>query len=240
MNPDDRPQEVALARFAVIATLVTRTLSRPEATSIRAVLLAMPHPFPGGRERRIARRTLNRWVLAYMQALPKGTVVALNALAPQGRDDKGKPRVFKPEELEEAIRLRTELTTRSTALLIEHLGNGDLKEATLAYHLRQVGATRKAIGKTERACPRYEAAHVNATWQSDVKDGLWLPNPLDPTRMMEVHLVGFIDDHLAHSSEGSPRFVRSGPSARMASSRTANGISRNPCLACSTPGRRQP
>ena len=210
MTPDDHPQEVALARFAVIATLVTRTLSRAGATATRAVLLAMLHPFPGG-ERRITRRTLNRWTLAYTTALPNGTVAALNALAPIGRDDKGKPRVFKEEDLEEAIRLRTELTTRSTALLIEHLGNDKLKEATLAYHLRQRHATRKTIGKTGRACPRYEARQVNDTWQSDVKDGLSLPDPLDPTRFKEVHLIGFIDDHSRFVTHGEWYFKESVP-----------------------------
>ena len=156
MNPDDHPQEVALARFAVIATLVTRPLSHPEASATRGALLAMSHAFPDG-ERRIARRTLNRWVLAYMDALPKGTVAALNALAPQGRSDKGKPRVFTETDLEDAIRLRQELTTRSTSLLIEHLGQeGKLKEATLAYHLRQRGATWSYPGFMDRSLKRVD------------------------------------------------------------------------------------
>ena len=210
MTPDDHPQEVALARFAVIATLVTRKLSRAEASVTRAALLAMPHSFPNG-ERKIARRTLNRWTLAYLTALPNGTVAALNALAPQGRDDKGKPRVFDEKDLEEAIRLRTELSTRSTALLIEHLGEGKVKEATLAYHLRRRGATRKAIGKTGRAFPRYEAPEVNATWQSDVKDGLWIPDPLEPSRFKEVHLIGFIDDHSRLVTHGEWYFKESLP-----------------------------
>lgn len=210
MSPEEHQQEMALARFAAIAPLVTRPLSRAELSDIRGALLAVAHPFPQG-ERRVSGRTLNRWVSAYLGALPLGAVAALNALAPQGRSDKGVPRVFDETDIEEAIRLRRELTTRSTALLVEHLGNGSLKEATLAYHLRQRGATKKAISKTTRAFPRYEAASVNATWQSDVKDGLWLPDPLDPKRRKEVHLMGFIDDHSRLVTHGEWYFKESLP-----------------------------
>lgn len=194
MTPESHHQEVALARFAAIAGLVSRPMNAAELTRARAAVLAMTHPFPTG-ERHVSRRTLNRWINAYLAALPEGTVAALNALVPQERADKGKPRVFKEADLDEAIRLRRELTTRSTALLVEHLGKAAPKEATLAYHMRKRGATRKAIESGGRAFPRYEAPFVNRTWQSDVKDGLWVKDPLDPTRRKEAHLIGFIDDH---------------------------------------------
>lgn len=209
MTPNEQQQEVALARFAVIACLVNRPLGRSELADTRAALLAMTHPLPGG-DRRISRRTLNRWVHAYLAALPSGAVAALNALAPEERSDKGKPRVFKETDLEEAIRLRQELTTRSTALIVEHLG-GKVKVPTLAYHLRKHGATKKAIEKSGRAFPRYEAKAPNTTWQSDVKDGLWLPDPLDPTRRKEVHLMGFIDDHSRLVTHGEWYFKESLP-----------------------------
>lgn len=210
MTPEPHHQEVALARFAAIAGLVSRPMNVAELARARAAVLSMTHPFPGG-ERRISRRTLNRWINAYLAALPDGPVAALNALVPQERADKGKPRVFKEADLDEAIRLRRELTARSTALLVQHLGKGAPKEATLAYHLRKRGATRKAIESTGRAYPRYEAPAVNRTWQSDVKDGLWLPDPLDPTRKKEVHLIGFIDDHSRLVTHGEWYFKESLP-----------------------------
>jgi transposase InsO family protein len=211
MSPEPHHQEVALARFATIAALVSRPMNAAEIARARAAVLAMTHPFPGG-ERRLSRRTLNRWLNAYRAALPDGPVAALNALVPQEREDKGRPRVFKEADLEEAIRLRRELTARSTALLVQHLGEDAPKEATLAYHLRKRGATRKAIeGRGGRAYPRYEAPAVNKTWQSDVKDGLSLPDPLDPSRWKEVHLIGFIDDHSRLVTHGEWYFKESLP-----------------------------
>lgn len=192
---DSHQQAVAIARFAVIAPLVTRRLSPPETQAVRSHILKQRHTLPGSDEGlHISARTLRRWLQAYREALPGGTVAALAALAPQGRSDKGKPRVFDETVVTEAIALRQELATRSTTILVEHIG-GKVKESTLAYHLRQRGATRKAIAGTSRAFPRYEAEGPNVTWQSDVKDGFWLPDPTDPTRMREVHLMGFLDDY---------------------------------------------
>ena len=32
-------------------------------------------------------------------------------------------------------------------------------------------------------------------WQSDMSDGLWLPDPADPGKNRKCYLHGFIDDH---------------------------------------------
>lgn len=211
MTFNEHQQAVAIARFAVIAPLVTRPLSPPESEAARRAILAVPHHFPGtGEPKLVSRRTLGRWVAAYKAALPNGTVAALSALAPQGRSDKGKPRVFDAAILDEAVKLRQELATRSTAVLVEHVG-GAVNEATLAYHLRKRGATRKAIAATSRAFPRYEAEGPNVTWQSDVKDGFYLPDPTDPHRKREVHLMGFLDDHSRLIPHGEFYFKESLP-----------------------------
>lgn len=211
MTFDKHQQEVAIARFAVIAPLVTRPLSPPELTDARRAILAVSHAFPGTDERkRISARTLGRWVSAYQAALPQGTIAALEALAPQGRSDKGQPRVFSEEVLEEAVRLRHELNTRSTADILAHLKNGP-KEATLAYHLRRRGATRKAIAAKGQAFGRYEAPAVNATWQSDVTEGFWLPDPTDPNKRRQVYLMGFLDDHSRLVTHGEWYFKESLP-----------------------------
>ena len=43
--------------------------------------------------------------------------------------------------------------------------------------------------------PDYEHARPNACWQSDLSDGLWLPDPTDPARHRKCYLHAFIDDH---------------------------------------------
>lgn len=210
MNDTQRAQEMALARFAVIAALVTRPLNAAEAAAIRQSLLEATHLFPGERPRRITERTLRRWVAAYKGAVGQGTIAALNALYPQPRGDRGVPRVFKPEVIEEAIVLRKELATRTTETLLQHLKDAP-KEATLAYHLRQRGVTRALLKAQSRAYPRYEAAAPNVTWQSDVMDGFYLPDPTDPTKFKETHLMGFLDDHSRLIAHGEWYFKESLP-----------------------------
>ena len=211
MTFDEQQQAVAIARFAIIAPLVTRLLSPPDFTAARRCVLSEPHPYPGSAEWKcVSERTLGRWLRAYHDALPHGTVAALAALAPQGRSDRGKPRVFSAAILEEAVRLRQELATRSTANLVGHL-EVPVKVATLAYHLRMRGFTRKAIAASSRAFPRYEAPAPNVTWQSDVKDGFWLPDPTEPSRKREVHLMGFLDDYSRLVTHGEFYFKESLP-----------------------------
>ena len=130
----DHAQEVALARFAAIAPLVCRKLAPAEFRTVRAAILAQTYTFPGDRPRRLSARTLRRWLADYRRALPEGTGAALQALYPQPRSDKGVPRVFAPEVLQQAIALRVELSQRTTADILAHLPKAKRpKEATLAY-----------------------------------------------------------------------------------------------------------
>lgn len=210
MNDNYKAQEMALARFAAIAPLVTRPLSSEETAVLRQSILAATHLFPGERPRRITERTLRRWVAAYKGALRQGTIAALNALYPAARSDRGVPRVFDPQVIEDAIALRKELATRSTEALLGHL-EGAPKAATLAYHLRRRGATRALLKAQTRAYPRYEAPAPNVTWQSDVMDGFYLPDPTDPTKFREAHLMGFLDDHSRLIAHGEWYFKESLP-----------------------------
>jgi hypothetical protein len=203
-------QEHALARFAVIAPLVCRSLDPAEASNVRQAILQQAHHFPGGIQQQIGERTLRRWVAAYRAALSGGTAAALQALYPQPRSDKGVPRVFDPAVIEEAVALRRELATRSTADILAHL-KAKPKEATLAYHLRQRGVTRAQLKAEGKAFPRYEADTVNATWQSDVTEGFYLPDPTEPGKFRQVYLMGFLDDHSRLIAHGEWYFRESLP-----------------------------
>lgn len=210
MDDTQRAQEAALARFAVIAPLVNRPLNPDEAAVIRQFILGATHLFPGERARRVTERTLRRWIAAYKAALPQGTIAALNALYPRPRSDRGIPRVFDPQVIDEAVALRKELATRSIETLLRHL-DGAPKAATLAYHLRQRGATRALLKAQTRAYPKYEAPAPNVTWQSDVMDGFYLPDPTAPGKFKETHLMGFLDDHSRLVAHGEWYFKESLP-----------------------------
>lgn len=212
MTEDQREKhavDLALARYAIIAPLVSRPLNREQRRQVRKDILSSLHRFPDGTERRISERCLNRFYEYYRhghrnRAGELVTEPGLDALRPLPRSDQGTVRVLEPEWVEQAVRLRSELPTRSTAKLIELIQDGyvaqglerpEIPEATLAYHLRARHATREELEREGRAYPRYEHLYRNASWQGDWSQGIPLPDPLDPKKTRLCHLHAFIDDH---------------------------------------------
>lgn len=217
MNPEEFPQhalDVALARYAVIAPLVSRNLTPPQFHQEAQRILACSHQFPGQEEKRISARHLRRWVKWYREGRQMGGQVlpaGVEALKPVHRSDQGKTRVLDPEVVEQAVRLRAEEPSRTTATLIQLLRAQAeardetpprLEEATLAYHLRRRAATRKALHQVGRAYPRYEHAYRNAVWQGDFCDGILLPNPVEPGKLRKCYLHVFLDDHTRYVPHG--------------------------------------
>lgn len=207
-----QPGHVALARYAVIAPLVCRELTKKEFDAEARRVVAATHWFPqGDREqgvkKRVSGRNLRRWVRWYKDGRHfKGREIppGLEALTPPGRADRGKPRVLTAELVERAIRLRAEEPSRNTAGLVELLQAEaiareeeppDILEPTLAYHLRARGATRKKM-KQESSGEhrRFQHAHRNDCWQGDMTGGFWLPNPVNPKKLRQCWLHAIIDD----------------------------------------------
>ena len=182
--------DLALAKFAVIAPLVCRQLSPAEEQELRREILASTHQFPKGRLRRLAPRTLRQWCQLYRQ-------YNLVGLVRRPRQDRGVPRTLPPEVLAQAKALRAELPSRSARTISDLLtipGTTPVSPSTLAYHLRTAAPATATTG-TDKAFRRFEHPRPNACWQSDLSDGLWLPDPVDPTRQRKCYLHAFIDDH---------------------------------------------
>ena len=201
--------DVALARYAVIAPLVSRVLGSAERTLVRAEILKSVHQFPGGHSQRISCRCLERWFNYYKHGHMNtdGEVVSepgILALRPISRNDKGKPRAIEIGLVDRAVELRREEPSRTTSAIIELLntaaraaGQAELSicEATLAYHLRQRRATKKDLQKAGRVYPRYEHERRNASWQADWSQGIRLPDPQNPSKTRLCHLHAILDDH---------------------------------------------
>ena len=200
--------DVALARYAVIAPLVSRKMDNAEYRAEVHRILAITHKFPDGKEKRISERHLRRWCRWYREGRSIGDLqipAGVDVLKPIARKDRGTPRVLDPQLIERAVRLRAEEPSRQTADLIrllcsEAVARGEappeIEEATLAYHMRGRGATRKAFKQEGRAYPRYEHPYRNAVWQGDWSQGISLPNPVMPEKTRLCHLHAFLDDHL--------------------------------------------
>lgn len=188
IDPAAKDWERALAKYGVIVPLVARVLEPAEREAVRRQILDATHQFPNGKHIRVAPRTLREWVQRYRAH-------NLEGLLPQGRKDKGKPRAIPPEVLARALALKAELPARSARAICDLLaseGGEPLSASTLGYHLRRVQAAPEQAPKAFR---RFEHARPNDCWQSDLSDGLWLPDPQDPTRQRKCHLHAFLDDH---------------------------------------------
>lgn len=207
-----RREEIALFRFQIIAPLVTQNLDRLE---YGRVLRDLTHQeFQAGQERpvRVSRRTVQRWVQAYRQA-------GLAGLEPEVRSDAGQRKAVSPSILDQAISLRREAPGRSVEQIIAILEmsgkveRGRLKRSTLGQHLVRAGCTKVAVveaSKRRSTLRRWEAPNRNAIWQGDAKSGYWLPNPTQPGRNRQVHLLAWIDDY-SRLAYGQFYFEEKGP-----------------------------
>lgn len=187
----DREWELALAKYAVIAPLVCRNLEPAQRDALRKEILAAAHRFPGDRVRHVATRTLREWVQRY-------GLLGLDGLRTGPRRDKGVPRAVPLEVIERAKFLKTEVAERTSKTIANMLaaeGLGAVSPSTLGYHLRNAPVAATSDGKPPKVFKRFEHPRPNDCWQSDMSDGLWLPDPADPSRMRKCYLHAFIDDH---------------------------------------------
>jgi putative transposase len=200
--------DLALARYSVIAPLVCRQLSDAEKGDMRQEILGAVHVFPDG-PRKVSIRSLNRWAQWYLHGHSdeEGEILSepgIEALRSLPRHDKGLPRALEDALVERAVALRREEPSRSTSVLIELLKSeaaregrelGSVKEATLAYHLRRRRATKRELKREGRVFRRYQQDRRNATWQGDWSQGIPIADPSSPGKLRLCHLHAFLDDH---------------------------------------------
>jgi len=201
---------VALDRYGVISPLVSRSLTRAEYQLELGRVAGSRHLFKSNsRELTFSLRTVQRWASWYSlgHRNERGEVISepgVDALKPARRSDCGSVRMISDDIVEQAVRLRSEEPSRSTAALIgliqaDYTTRGEeaphIVEATLARHLRRKHATRRALKRQGRAYPRYERPYRNSVWQGDWSQGIALPDPTEPGKMRMTHLHAFIDDH---------------------------------------------
>lgn len=189
-DPQTPEWERALAKFAVIAPLVCREHAPNERELLRKQILASTHVFPGDQRISISARTLREWCQIHRKH-------GLNGLLPQARKDRGKPRAIPQEVLDRAMALRRELPSRSAERISDMVatsGVTPVSASTLAFHFRKAGLDR-SLDADPKAFRRFEHPRPNACWQSDMSDGILLPDPTDPTQKRRCYLHGFLDDH---------------------------------------------
>jgi transposase InsO family protein len=200
-------EAIALARYGAIASIVGRKFNGKEEriAEIKRVAASV-HNFPGNREKTVTVRNVRRWLDWYQngrQVRTQRVEPGLSALEPIVRADYGDVRALDAAIIDRAVQLRRELPQRTTSTLIQLLEAEakqrnetwePIAEATLAFHMRRRGTTRKALKREGRIYPRYEHDHRNAVWQGDWSEGILMPHPTEPGKLKRCHLHAFKDD----------------------------------------------
>jgi len=195
-------EDVAMARYAVISSLLCREWIPEEYSAEINRLASGLHRFPEG-VRRVSRRSIRRWCHYFRNGRPPKNEPGFDALLPQARSDLGQARNLDPAIIERAIELREEAPSRKTSRLIDLIvaearqRNEEppvVPESTLNYHLRARGYTRRRLRSKSRVFRRFQHPHRNSCWQADWCHGIWLPHPTQPGKKRQCFLHGFIDD----------------------------------------------
>ena len=192
MDEEER-MKWAQFRFEVIAPLVCRTLEPEEKQTIRADILRKVHLAPDGSKRRVAERTLRRWV-----ALNR-----LHGFSGLLRAKEARPRQYRAiakETLDLAEQLRREKSTRSIDTIISLLRAAKkdvagISKSTLNFHLNRRGALKEKYASERGTYQRFQKDFANELWQGDTSAGLWLPDPANPKFAKRTKLISFIDDN---------------------------------------------
>jgi len=178
----DERREEALRRYRIIVPLLEEGLAESEKRSIRRLIRIREG---------ISDRTLRRYVAAFKRG-------GFDALLPRERKDKGTSKAIPEAALKLAAEIRQELPGRSAERIQQLLASEGYRVArsTLERHLRQQGLSGREIKAAQKqvASRRFNRQGRNTLWQSDLKYGLYLPDPKHPGHKMRTYLVAMIDD----------------------------------------------
>ena len=178
----DEGREEALRRYRIIVPLLEEGLAESEKRSIRRLIRIREG---------ISDRTLRRYVAAFKRG-------GFDALLPRERKDKGTSKAIPEAALKLASEIRQELPGRSAERIQQLLASEGYRVArsTLERHLRQQGLSGREIKAAQKqvASRRFNRQGRNTLWQSDLKYGLYLPDPKHPGHKMRTYLVAMIDD----------------------------------------------
>lgn len=184
----DPATRVALFRYKLVEAVLA--VEKAERAQMIRELCRKKWRGPGGRHQ-WSSKTLRRWIARYQRD-------GLEGLKPKTRSDRGKSSV-PAEWVDLAISLRRDIPSRSAATLIEILKRQpecppiDLQ--ALNRVLKARGWSRaQAMKKPGSRRRRWQASKVFDLVQGDVSDGIYLPDPLAPDKLIKTKLILWIDD----------------------------------------------
>ncbi len=189
---DERRREEALFRYATLGDLLHRDLRRGELGRALTERASRLWKCPDGRERRIAKKTLEEWFYRYKKS-------CFDGLLPSARSDRGKTRALKAETEELIVQMKREDPGRSAQLILEELEHagclrrGEVSVATIRRLLRREGLTGPSTELERPARYRWRASRCGELYQGDALHG---PSLFDPAagRRVRVKIFALLDD----------------------------------------------
>ena len=187
---DAKAEKIALFRYGLIATLVLEKLPRGEMIRRARELAEHDYDIPFSDRRHVSVETLLHWAVRYRTG-------GLEALGPQPRSDRGKPRVISPQLAQLIERLKRENPHRNGTTLLRELalvsedGTAPLSESSLYRFLKKHGLTKRQL-LTKTGYKKFEAEYANQIWQSDVMFGPYVEREGGGKR--QCFLCAILDD----------------------------------------------
>jgi putative transposase len=187
---DAKAEKIALFRYALIAPLILERFPRGELTRRAEEIAARPYDIPHSTRRAVGVDTLLNWARRYREG-------GFEALAPQGRRDRGHSRAITPQLANLIERLKRENPHRTGTTLLRELalssgpGAPPISAPTLYRFLKRHGLTERQL-LAPPARKKFEAEFSNQIWQSDMLFGPYLPHPSGGKR--KSFLYALLDD----------------------------------------------
>ena len=181
---EDIDNDKRIKRFGMIAGLLNENLDQFERRRMRAQVLESTG---------ISARSLRRYIQCYKEQ-------GYKSLSDIPRSDKGSLRSIPAVAVEEAVKLRQELPSRSVRRIIEILEGeklvkpGEVSRTSLNRHLNQRGYGASQLreeGKATQPSTRFERKRRNSLFQADLKYG---PSLLVNGKKAKTYLMAIIDD----------------------------------------------
>lgn len=178
---NEAQRDVALFRYSLIREMADESLTTRQRGPLVRALAAADHAGPHGRQVKVARGTIDRWIRVYRKG-------GFEALAPVLRRGE---LVTEQRLLDLAETLKLELPRRTAAQVTQIIrtteGQGP-SERTIQRHFARLGLNTRPDGSPPVAFGRFEAAAPGDLWTGDALHG-----PAIGGR--KTYLFAFIDDH---------------------------------------------
>lgn len=191
---EDQKKEVAAFRFGVICEFVNGTnLDHGEKEKLLREKCARKWSIPYSDKSRISRSTILRWITDYNKGNQR-----LEALYPQGRNDRGRSRSMDEETSLALLDLRKQMPRATAIRLKEEMIRRNLVTPGITLNLTKIYRFLHQHDLMKKTAPnpedrrKYEAQLPNDLWQADVMHG---PKVDCNGKWKKAYLIAIIDDH---------------------------------------------